>query len=560
MKLGVILLETGLINNNQLSEALADQAKSGKRLGATLIEKGYVNSRSMYEVLEFQLGIPYANLSLYSVSSQVARLIPENMAKKYEIIPIKLEGNVITIAAADPLNSIAFDDVRIYTGYEVLPVMGDPDKILSLISTHFSSRRAIEAVEEFNKANNSFIKAQSSALSDMDSVLDVSDSPAVKLINILIEQATQRGASDIHIEPQNKVVKIRFRIDGELQDIMQPDIEILPSVVSRIKVMSDLNIAEKRLPQDGRAAYRVGNKDIDLRISVLPTIYGEKVVIRVISKLTFDIPKEKMGFLPENLKNFERILKNPNGIILVTGPTGSGKTTTLYTALKELNKPNVNIITVEDPVEGIIEGINQVPVNPKAGLTFANTLRSMLRQDPDIILVGEIRDSETAEIAVRAAITGHLVLSTLHTSDAASSIYRLIDMGIQPFLVSTSVVGIVAQRLVRRICSNCRASYLPTEMEIEQFDWKTGEKLVFYKGKGCGVCNSTGYKGRTAVHEILRVGSELRNAIYRGDNADQLKEIAIQTGMISLRENCKRLVLQGITTFDELIKIAYIQE
>lgn len=559
-RLGDILLEAGLITSRQLEESLAAQRASGKKLGEVLVEKGYVTRKNIIEVLEFQLGIPYINLAAYHVEPAVVRMIPENMARKHEIVPIKADNSTITVAASDPLNAIAFDDVRIYTGLDVQPVMAEAEHIMSLISRNFSSQKAMEAVEEFSRVNSLFVRSQIAASVDSDLTQDINESPAVRLINILIEQAFQSGASDIHIEPQSRNVRIRFRVDGQLQDIMKSDIDILPAIVSRIKVIAGMNIAEKRLPQDGRITYKLGFNDIDMRISILPSVFGEKVVIRLISKDTFNIPKEKLGFLHENIAAFDSILKNPHGIILVTGPTGSGKTTTLYAAIKDLNQPDLNIVTVEDPVESIIEGITQVQVNPKAGLAFANSLRSILRQDPDIILVGEIRDSETAEIAVRAAITGHLVLSTLHTNDAASCVARLVDMGIQPFLVSTSLVGVVSQRLVRRICNNCKMEYVPSEEDIRLFDADTNQKTVFYRGKGCEICKGTGYKGRIAVHEVMKIGTELRQAIYRGESSDKIKEIAVRNGMITLRENCKRLVLGGITTFEEMIKVAYVQE
>jgi type IV pilus assembly protein PilB len=559
-RLGDILVESGLITGEQLKDVLAAQKESGKKLGEVVVEQGYATRKSIIEVLEFQLGIPYVNLAISHIEPSVVRLIPENMALKHEIIPIRLENNTVTVAASDPLNATAFDDVRIYTGHEVYPVMADGEQIRSLISRHFGSQKAIEAAEEFSRANSLFLKDQALVVADSDSSQEVGESPAVKLINILIEQAVQGSASDIHIEPQQRNVRIRFRIDGQLQDVMQADIDILPAIVSRIKVIAGMNIAEKRLPQDGRITYRMSANEVDLRISVLPTIFGEKVVIRVINKDTYNVPKDKLGFLPENLAVFEEIMKNPHGVILVTGPTGSGKTTTLYTAIKDLNKANVNIVTVEDPVESAIRGISQVQVNPKAGLSFANSLRSILRQDPDIILIGEIRDAETAEIAIRAAITGHLVLSTLHTNDVASSVIRLVDMGIQPFLVSTSVVGVIAQRLVRRICKNCKTAYTPSEEELVLFDAKSEAASVLYRGKGCEMCKGTGYKGRTAIHEVMKIGSELRQAIYKGESADTLKEIAVRSGMITLRENCRKLVLEGVTTLEEMVKVAYAQE
>jgi len=559
-RLGDILLDAGLINNDQLSEVLAEQKISGKKIGEILIEKGYVTKKKITEALEQQLGIPYVNLVQNVPEADVIRLVPENIARRHEIIPVKLENNVLTVAAADPLNITAFDDVRIFTGYEIQPAIADSDAIENLLSRFYSTQKAAQAVEEFSKANELFARDMYNLRARMDELGNLNDSPAVRLINILFDQAIQNGASDIHIEPQGKYLRVRFRIDGQLQDIMRSDMDILPSLISRIKVMAGMNIAEKRLPQDGRISYKIGQDEVDLRISVLPTMHGEKAVVRLIGKNTFNIPKDQLGFLPENLAALESMLKSPHGIILVTGPTGSGKTTTLYTAVKELNKPEINIVTVEDPVESIIEGITQVQVNPKAGLDFATSLRSILRQDPDIILIGEIRDSETAEIAVRSAITGHLVLSTIHTNDAASSVIRLVDMGIQPFLVSTSLVGVIAQRLVRRICQNCRIEYEPDESEIEAFGGKVDKGVKFYRGTGCEVCRGTGYRGRIAIHEVMKVDPELRDAIYRGASSDVIKEIAIKNGMITLHENCRRIVFSGITTVEEMVRAVYLQE
>lgn len=559
-RLGDILVESDVITQSQLDEALSDQKISGRKLGEILISKGYVTRKKIIEVLEVQLNIPYMNLTAFYPDPKIVKLIPENMARKHEIIAVKLENNILTVAASDPLNITAFDDARIYTGYEIQPAMADTEQINSLISRCYGSQKAMEAVEEFSRANAFFTRDVMSIAGDMNASGNINETPAVKLINILIEQAVQSGASDIHIEPQNRRLRIRFRIDGQLQDIMQSDIDILPAIVSRIKVMAGLNIAEKRLPQDGRIAYRLNQEEIDLRISVLPVIFGEKVVIRLISKNTFNIPKEQLGFLPENLEMLGSILKNPHGIVLVTGPTGSGKTTTLYAAVRELNRPNINIVTVEDPVESTIEGISQVQANPKVGLDFANSLRSILRQDPDIILIGEIRDSETAEIAVRSAITGHLVLGTLHTNDAPSSVVRLIDMGIPPFLLSSSLVGVVAQRLVRKICTNCRETWVPDRNELESIGYVGGDTPVLYRGRGCESCRGTGYRGRTAVHEIMKINSDLRDAIYRQESTDVLKDIAVKNGMITLRENCKRLVLSGVTTLEEMLKVVYVQE
>ena len=440
----------------------------------------------------------------------------------------------------------------------ILPVLAEPEQINSMISRYYNSQKAMEAVEEFSRVNNTVAKGQNDAFTNKSAVQDVSESPAVKLVNMLIDQAIQSNASDIHIEPQENHIKVRFRIDGKLQDVMKPSIDALQAIVTRIKVASGLNITERRLPQDGRLSYKTGTDRADLRISITPTIFWEKVVIRISGGKAYDIPIENLGFLPENLIKFKTIMKKPYGIVLVTGPTGSGKTTTLYSAIKELNNSDVNIITIEDPVECVLEGINQIQINQKIGLDFASSLRSILRQDPDIILVGEIRDSETAEVAVRAAITGHLVLSTLHTNDAAGSIIRLIDMGIQSFLVSNSVIGIIAQRLVRRICTNCKSVYHPLDEEIDTLGFDKKTKPVFYQGSGCELCKGTGYKGRIAVHEIMEVGPELRHAIYKGESSDKLREIAAANDMISLQENCKRLALEGVTTLEEIIKVTWL--
>jgi len=378
------------------------------------------------------------------------------------------------------------------------------------------------------------------------------------LVNSFIEQAIRRNASDIHIEPFENYVRVRLRIDGQLHEILKTDISALNAIVTRIKILGKMNIAEKRIPQDGRIGVTLDNNQLDLRVNTLPTIYGEKVVIRLLYRTGMQLRKEELGFCESDLKKFESLLMKPHGIILLTGPTGSGKSTTLATALRELNKPNVNIITVEDPVENMIEGINQVNVNAKAGLTFASALRAILRQDPDIVMIGEMRDTETASIAVRASITGHLVLSTLHTNDAPSSITRLIDMGIEPYLVATAVEGIIAQRLVRRICKNCKTAVHPTSDEAEIL--KIPKNSLIYKGKGCQACNNTGYKGRLAVHEVLVLDSSMREMIVKGANSDEIREFAINHGMITLWDNTKRNVLEGNTTVEELLRVAYGQE
>jgi type IV pilus assembly protein PilB len=386
------------------------------------------------------------------------------------------------------------------------------------------------------------------------------NAPIVKMVNIIFQKAVASRASDIHMEPQEDCVLIRFRIDGQLVEIMKHDRKIISALVARVKIISGLNIAEKRIPQDGRIGMKIDGKDYDMRVSILPTMFGEKVVIRIADKEGFQVDKKDLGFFEDDLEKFDNIIAHPHGIVLVTGPTGSGKSTTLYTALRELCKPNVNLLTVEDPVESTIKGINQVQVNVKAGLTFASALRAFLRQDPDIIMVGEIRDMETAEIATRAAITGHLVFSTLHTNDAASSITRMIDMGIEPFMMSSSVVGVIAQRLVRRLCKKCRKKIEPDEYQRNVLDLKEGEEVEIYEAVGCEECNNTGYRGRIAVYEIMSINREIRDLIAKNENADVIKEAALRNGMKTLRMNCARVVKNGVTTIDEMLRIAYSED
>ena len=475
---------------------------------------------------------------------------------------------------SDPMNIFSIDDLRLTTGLEIIPCLGDEEQIVAQIDKYYGK---VEKKEKEKRQEQSFAKLDEEIKEinekiageiieleeDDDDTLDVSNlenAPIVKMVNILLQKAIATRSSDIHIEPQEDLVLIRFRIDGQLVQIMSYDKKILPSLVARIKIMSGLNIAEKRIPQDGRIGMKLHGKEYDMRVSVLPTMFGEKIVIRIADKEGFNVSKQDLGFFEDDMEKFDEIISNPHGIVLVTGPTGSGKSTTLYTALKELCKPNVNILTVEDPVESTIRGINQVQVNVKAGLTFALALRSFLRQDPDIIMVGEIRDSETAEIATRAAITGHLVFSTLHTNDAASSVTRMIDMGIEPFLLSSSLVGLIAQRLVRRLCTNCKEP-----MEIDDnirniLNLQEDEEVTVYKAKGCEQCNDMGYKGRIAVYEILKVNREIRELISKNANSDVIKDMAIKHDMKTLRMNCARLVKNGTTTIEEMMRIAYAED
>ncbi|SHH46419.1 GspE/PulE family protein [Tepidibacter thalassicus] len=551
LKLGELLVYAGKITEEQLKEALKEQKKYGKKLGQILVDKNIITEEEIIEVLEFQLGIPHVILDKLIIDAEIPLLITESLARRYTLIPIKKRNGKLVVAMADPLNIFAIDDVKISTGMDVDPVICSEREILNAIDQYYGKEIAEKAIEDFKKQYNV------DNIHDLDEEIlnDINNAPVVRLVNSIIKQAVKAKASDIHIEPFEDNVRIRFRIDGELQEVMTSAKSTHSAIVTRIKIMGKMNIAEKRLPQDGRIEMSIDRQDVDLRISVLPTVFGEKIVIRLLDRSSFLLSKGQLGFNSSNLERFDKLIKNPNGIILITGPTGSGKTTTLYTILRELNTVNKNIITVEDPVEYKLNGVNQVQVNNKAGLTFANGLRSILRQDPDIIMIGEIRDRETAEIAVRASITGHLVISTMHTNDAPSTITRLVDMGIEPYLISASVVGVVAQRLVRKICDKCKISYTPSEKEIKILGLKEGE--VLYKGNGCVHCYNTGYKGRISIHEIMHINKNIRALIDKKESIDSLRKTSIDDGMITLRENCKGLVINGITTIDEFIRVTY---
>mgnify|MGYP003806245149 CR=1 FL=1 len=569
-KIGNLLVRAGVITQEQLEQALSLQAKSGGLIGQILVKKGYLNKKSLFEFLQKQMGVDFVDVENIQIDEEVLQLVSSSIAKMHNLIPIEKSSNNLKVAMSDPMNIFSIDDLRLTTGLEIIPCLGDEDQITAQIEKYYgkvekkiieeqqeqSFAKLDEEIEEVNeKLADQIIEAE-----DEEETLDVSDlenAPIVKMVNILLQKAIATRASDIHIEPQEDLVLIRYRIDGQLVEIMKYKKNILPSLVARIKIISGLNIAEKRVPQDGRIGMKFHGREYDMRVSVLPTMFGEKIVIRIADKEGFNVSKLDLGFFEDDMEKFDEIISNPHGIVLVTGPTGSGKSTTLYTALKELCKPNVNILTVEDPVESTIRGINQVQVNVKAGLTFATALRSFLRQDPDIIMVGEIRDGETAEIATRAAITGHLVFSTLHTNDAASSVTRMIDMGIEPFLLSSSLVGLIAQRLVRRLCPNCKEPVEVDDNIKDVLNLKDDEEVTVFKAKGCEQCNNTGYKGRIAVYEILKVNREIRELISKNANSDAIKDMAIKHGMKTLRMNSARLVKSGTTTIEEMMRIAY---
>lgn len=551
-----LLLESGKVTSEELQAAFKKQGLTGKRLEEILVEDNIVSEKEILRIMEAYLGIKHVELEKSSINPDVARSIPEALASKYSLIPIEIEDDRIVVAMSNPLNLFAIDDVKFATGYEVEPVIASKENIRKSIEKIFTKQSAEKAVEDLK---NEYSSLDSKKL-DADYIDEINNAPAVRLVNSVISQAVKSRASDIHIEPCENFVKIRFRIDGQLQEVMRAARQTLSAIITRIKIMSNLNIAEKRLPQDGRVMITVDNKDIDMRISVLPTVFGEKIVIRILNRNSFLVTKDQLGIDSVQLAKLEKMIKIQNGIILLTGPTGSGKSTTLYTLLNELNTDEKNIITVEDPVEYMMEGISQVHVNNKIGLTFASGLRSILRQDPDIIMIGEIRDNETAEIAIRAAITGHLVLSTLHTNDAPSSISRLIDMGIQPFLVSTSLIGSIAQRLVRKICLNCKYEYEPDEDEKVLLGIRPEQKVILYKGKGCNMCNHTGYFSRTGIYEIMEFTKSHMEALSRNAGIEEIRDISIKTGMKTLRQSCTDLVLKGITTVEELIRVTYVKD
>lgn len=549
-RLGDILISRKEITQEQLNESIAEQELSNNKLGEILVQKGYVPELRVIKALSEQTGIEIINLDNYAINIEAAKKISEKLARRTNSIPVNILDNKLLVAMVDPLNIFNIEDIELESNMKVQVVLALKSQIVEAIDKHMSSRNTELAAKEIIINNADEVSITSTTEEDY-----VNNSPVVKLINSLIKQAIKNDASDIHIEPFENRIRIRFRIDGELHEILNISNNFHSAIVTRVKVMAGLNIAEKRLPQDGRIEMDVDSNAIDMRISTMPTVYGEKIVIRILNRESFLKTKKELGFTADNLKIFDSIVNSPNGIILITGPTGSGKTTTMYAYLNELNKVNKNIITVEDPVEYKIEGINQVQVNSKIGLSFANGLRSILRQDPDIIMIGEIRDTETAEIAVRAAITGHLVISTIHTNDATSTIIRLLDMGIKAYLISASLKGILAQRLVKKICSNCKTKYHASEAEKNLLE--LNNDLILYKGAGCPKCYYTGYKGRIAIHEVMKVDKTISEIIYKGGSVEELSAAAVGNGMSTLKENCRKLVLEGITTIDEYSQVIF---
>jgi type IV pilus assembly protein PilB len=550
--LGEQLIERGVITRDQLWEALRVQSRTGELLSNILLKLGMASEEVISEILGIQ------QVKLDHLDPALLKTIPGRLVRRHKIIPIKKEGNNLTVAMADPMNVLAIDDLRLLMGCEIEPVHADEKDINTVIQKHFGMSEVDKMFEEFEFLVNDH---DDDAVKLEEEVVD--EAPVVRLVNSIFLQAIEQDASDIHIEPQEHQIRVRYRIDGILREVMTLPGKIHSAVISRVKIMSEMDIAEKRVPQDGRIQFRLGSREIDLRVSTLPTMYGEKVVTRLLDKGSMESYMiENIGFEPLNLQRLTNALKSSYGMLLITGPTGSGKTTTLYAALNEINTIEKNIITIEDPVEYMLAGINQTQVNTKTGMTFAAGLRSILRQDPDIIMVGEIRDGETAEIAVKAATTGHLVLSTLHTNDSAGAITRLVNMDIEPFLVASSVLVAVAQRLARLICPECRQAYeLPPGAPERLFIGVEPDKPVtLYKGAGCSNCGNTGYKGRLAIHEVLPVTAGIRQLILNSAAADEIKQKAVAEGMITLKMDGIEKAMQGLTTIEEVMRVAYVDE
>ena len=566
-RLGEILVKENLISQEQLQQAIEQQKDEGGRLGAALVKLGFISDDEITGVLSRQYGVPAINLSYYEVDPGVVKLVPQETAVRYQVVPLSRVGSTLTIAMVDPTNVFAMDDIKFMTGLNVEPVVASETSIQDAITKFYGVSEA-SPEQDLDKVMAELgggigdveVAEEESETSIAELEHAAEEAPVIKLVNLVLSEALTRGASDIHIEPYEKEYRIRFRIDGVLHTIMNPPLKLKDAVTSRVKIMSKLDISEKRLPQDGRIMLKLSKdgkkKELDFRVSTLPTLFGEKIVLRLLDKENLRLDMTKLGFEQESLDKFEKAILKPYGMVLVTGPTGSGKTNTLYSSIARLNQPDTNIMTAEDPVEFQLPGINQVQMKEQIGLNFAAALRSFLRQDPNIVLVGEIRDFETAEISVKAALTGHLVLSTLHTNDAPSTISRLMNMGIEPFLVATSVHLICAQRLVRRICTGCKEQQdLPPQALIDiGYTPTEAKKNKVFKGKGCDRCNGTGYKGRVGLYEVMEITDDMRELILVGASALELKKKAIEQGMITLRRSGLIKIADGQTTIEEVIR------
>jgi len=563
-RLGELLVETGLLTREKLKDALEAQKGTGKRLGQLLMDRHLISEEEIAFALAMQLKIPFMDLTDYPIKEKVIEIIPEHICKKFYCIPIDKKGNALHVSMADPLDLNMMKELQFVTGLNIHPAISTATQIHERLQKYYHPDTSISDVGvelakedflEFYPEEEEIDDEEEAALNNLQ------DSPFVKMVDLVIKNAIKKGASDIHVEAQEHYVRIRNRIDGVLQDAIKLPKWTQPVIISRIKVLSGMDIAEKRLPQDGRIRVRTKESPVDLRVSTLPTFYGEKAVIRILNRQTASLSMDMLGFSKENTKILRGFINRPQGMILITGPTGSGKTSTLYACMREVRSDEVNIITVEDPIEYEMSGINQVQINEKVGLTFPFILRSILRQDPNVVMVGEIRDRETAEIALQASLTGHLVLSTLHTNDAPSAVTRLVDIGMPPYLIASSVVGVIAQRLVRVICPGCKEEYIPSSEELSRISMSQNElPFKFYRGTGCAACNNTGYKGRTSIEEVMIMGYKIRELIQSGASVDNIRDAALVTGMTTLGFSGLEMIRKGITTIEEILKAVFQKE
>lgn len=560
-RLGGLLIKKGLLSDEDLNRALEQKSATSERLGKALVDLGFVSEDDLYKTLSDQLNIPYLPQSDYPETPILDIDFSLKFMRQYKFFPLEIKDGTLTIAMSDPLDFDTIDELRLFTKHKVKVYISKETDVLSAIEQRYGGGATTMEKIIGDMADEELQLLAYGEDEDIDHLRDMaSEAPIIKLVNLFISKAAEEGASDIHIEPFEDKLMVRLRVDGILHDIESPPKRIQAAITSRVKIMANLNIAERRLPQDGRVRLRVAGKKIDLRVSTVPTLYGESVVMRVLDRESIFLSLEDLGFPADKFNEFERLIRKPHGIILVTGPTGSGKTTTLYAALEKINSPDKKIITVEDPVEYQLSGVNQIQVNPKIGLTFAGGLRSIVRQDPDIMMVGEIRDRETAEISIQSALTGHLVFSTLHTNDAPSAITRLLDMGVEGYLISSCLEGILAQRLVRVICKNCKKPIIPDKKALEEMGIKARDMRVAYRGKGCEVCKSTGYHGRTGIFEFMTITDTIRNMILEKTGSSLIRQKAIQLGLKPLRDDGWDKVRQGVTTIEEVLRVTREEE
>ncbi|RKY03495.1 hypothetical protein DRP77_05995 [Candidatus Poribacteria bacterium] len=557
-RLGDILLQEGLITERELGEALEEQRRTGDRLGEILVKRGLITFQQLGKALEKQLGIPYVNLSEVEIHPQVARLIPEELARRYTCIPVKIENNWLYVAFSPPISLKTVEEIKLRTGLRIRPMIATRTEILKAINHYFSvDQAAKQAIADIRFHE----LAPSGEEEELEALVKLGEDPVIELVDYIIQGAINAGASDIHFEPQYPEMRVRYRIDGVLHDVTVIPKYVEQAVISRIKVMADMDIAEKRRPQDGHISIEKDGRELDIRVSTVLTVNGEKVVMRILDKEALKMELEEIGLSEEDERRVKSLIARPHGMLLVTGPTGSGKTTTLYSILRKFDSKELNIITIEDPVEYKLDGVNQIQVNPAIDMTFAKALRTILRQDPDIIMVGEIRDVETADIAIQAALTGHKVLSTVHTNDAPSAIVRLMDMGVEPYLIAASVNGVISQRLVRVICPECKEEYVPSEEEIAKLgiEPKRAAEIRLFRGKGCRFCFHTGYKGRTGIFEVMEISERIRRLIVERASTDEIREAAVEEGMRTLRQDAVAKVLKGITTVEEIDRVIFAE-